>query len=449
MLSRVVGENLLNELNTLKEQISDREYIRIIAHYDGDGTSSAIILCSALLRMGKKFHLSYIKNLGGDHFKERIEEYPDVYTIVVDAGSDQCRFVPQQEKLAILDHHFYQEGPASCLNINARNHGIDGTRGACGATMAYIATLALSEKNSDLFPFFLAGAIADKQDIGGFSGLNLQLIDEYGRKYKKIRTINLEGKDLVESLAYSTDPFFLNVSGNIENSKKILLKSGIDPTKNVYDLDEDEKKTLEKHLGIKLISQGVGTETLKYLETDMYRFPGLDFTSKEISSIIDGNSKLGRNGVPVQFFMGDESQRGECISNWKKYKSRLIDYAYKAYKELFDETNVRYFYAPESEMAGSIGGLLMLYLAPQDKPLFGFNVSDDITKVSGRGSRRLVNEGLNLSLVMRSAAEGVGGTGGGHDIAAGAVIPKGKESQFIHIANTMVKDQIAGSLTPS
>ncbi len=179
-----------------------------------------------------------------------------------------------------------------------------------------------------------------------------------------------------------------------------------------------------------------------YLETDIYTFPGIDFSSKEISSIIDGNAKLDKNAIPVQFFLGDESMRGECVSNWRKYKSRLIDYSYRAFKELFEESHLRYFYAPESEMAGSISGLLALYLAPQDKPLIGFNVSDEITKVSGRAGRKLVNKGLNLSVVMRSASETVGGSGGGHDIAAGATIPKGKESQFIHAANAIVKDQL-------
>lgn len=442
MLSRVLEKELIDELRTLKDKISEEEFIRVIAHYDGDGTSAAIVLAKALIREKKKIHLSYIKNLDGSNFRERIEEYPDTFTVVVDAGSEQCRFVPEKENLAILDHHFYQKGSYKALNINARNHGIDGTRGACGATMAYIASLALNEKNSDLFPFFLSGAIADKQDIGGFSGLNIRLIEEYGQKYKKARTLNLEGKDMVESLSYSTDPFFESISGNAENSKKLLLKAKVDPNRKAVDLTEDEKRSLEKLLAVKLISQGVGPEALVYLETDIYTFPGIDFSSKEISSIIDGNAKLDKNAIPVQFFLGDESMRGECVSNWRKYKSRLIDYSYRAFKELFEESHLRYFYAPESEMAGSISGLLALYLAPQDKPLIGFNVSDEITKVSGRAGRKLVNKGLNLSVVMRSASETVGGSGGGHDIAAGATIPKGKESQFIHAANAIVRDQL-------
>ncbi|WP_204265133.1 hypothetical protein, partial [Klebsiella aerogenes] len=45
---------------------------------------------------------------------------------------------------------------------------------------------------------------------------------------------------------------------------------------------------------------------------------------------------------------------------------------YRAKSELFPGKNVSYFYAPESEMAGAISGILMLYLADQTRPVIGF-----------------------------------------------------------------------------
>ena len=48
---------------------------------------------------------------------------------------------------------------------------------------------------------------------------------------------------------------------------------------------------------------------------------------------------------------------------------------------------------------------------------------------------------------MSAASTEVGGSGGGHDIAAGAVIPRGKEKQFVEIVNRMVTDQI-GKVVP-
>ena len=96
-------------------------------------------------------------------------------------------------------------------------------------------------------------------------------------------------------------------------------------------------------------------------------------------------------------------------------------------------------------MTGSISGILSLYLLKQDKPLIGFNAGSDNTKVSSRGTRKLVQRGLNLSTVMKEASAQVGGSGGGHDIAAGAVIPRGKEKQFVELANDMVRGQLSGN----
>ena len=42
--------------------------------------------------------------------------------------------------------------------------------------MAFLMALAMDEGNADLLPFFVAGAISDKQDIGGFHGLNRGLV---------------------------------------------------------------------------------------------------------------------------------------------------------------------------------------------------------------------------------------------------------------------------------
>jgi RecJ-like exonuclease len=46
---------------------------------------------------------------------------------------------------------------------------------------------------------------------------------------------------------------------------------------------------------------------------------------------------------------------------------------------------------------------------------------------------------------MKEACKKVGGSGGGHDIAAGGVIPRGTEKQFIEIVDKMVSEQIGSN----
>ncbi len=47
---------------------------------------------------------------------------------------------------------------------------------------------------------------------------------------------------------------------------------------------------------------------------------------------------------------------------------------------------------------------------------------------------------------MKEAAEKHGGTGGGHDIAAGAQVPLGSESAFLTSADELVKKTVTGVL---
>ena len=78
-----------------------------------------------------------------------------------------------------------------------------------------------------------------------------------------------------------------------------------------------------------------------------------------------------------------------------------------------------------------------------DLPLIGFaNKGDQEIKVSARATQELVERGLNLSLAMKKAAGTFDGVGGGHNIAAGATIPKGKEEEFLDVLEKEIKSQL-------
>jgi single-stranded-DNA-specific exonuclease len=79
-----------------------------------------------------------------------------------------------------------------------------------------------------------------------------------------------------------------------------------------------------------------------------------------------------------------------------------------------------------------------------DKPILGFAKSENVVKVSGRGTPDLVRRGLNLGAIMKEASEKLGGAGGGHTIAAGAQIPVGKEDEFLAIAEELIAKTVSG-----
>ncbi|MCL4320459.1 MAG: DHH family phosphoesterase, partial [Candidatus Thermoplasmatota archaeon] len=249
------------------------------------------------------------------------------------------------------------------------------------------------------------------------------------------------GESILDALVYSVDPFIKNISGSLEGTRKVLEKLSINPETKPEDLTREDTLKLGSYLGYVLSFQGAHSEAMSYLEKDEMYFNN-GFSASLLAKIIDANSKNGDNNIPIEFFMGNNSLKNEMISNKRKYETRLIDYITRSYKSITKEKNLQFFYAPGSEMAGAISGQLMLYLLDQDKPVIGFNVGDDSTLISSRGNRRMVERGLNLSKVMKECTEKVGGSGGGHDIAAGGSIPRGMERQFIEIADEMIGKQL-------
>jgi len=76
-------------------------------------------------------------------------------------------------------------------------------------------------------------------------------------------------------------------------------------------------------------------------------------------------------------------------------------------------------------------------------PILGFAYTDeDTVKVSARSTQILVDRGLDLSAAMQVAAAHFDGVGGGHNIAAGATIPKGKEEEFVEFVEHIIKEQL-------
>src|SRR5207247_9683334 len=101
-------------------------------------------------------------------------------------------------------------------------------------------------------------------------------------------------------------------------------------------------------------------------------------------------------------------------------------------------------YCDDASLAGSVAGTGMQCLFDQSKPVLGLSVLDGVTKVSARGTRSLIVAGLDLAAALREAASEVDGNGGGHNIASGATVPKGKEEKFLLLVDEIVARQQIG-----
>ena len=112
---------------------------------------------------------------------------------------------------------------------------------------------------------------------------------------------------------------------------------------------------------------------------------------------------------------------------------------------LFTKKHIQFFYCEEPSLAGSVAGAGIQFYFDQSKPVFGLSVMERQTKVSARATRTQIAQGVDLAAACREAAESLEGDGGGHNIAAGATIPKGKEEKFLGLVDEIVGRQRAAA----
>jgi RecJ-like exonuclease len=85
----------------------------------------------------------------------------------------------------------------------------------------------------------------------------------------------------------------------------------------------------------------------------------------------------------------------------------------------------------------------MQYFGDRDKPTLALAEIGDEIKVSSRGTFELLEKGVDLAAALRECGQKVGGVGGGHRIASGATVPKGREKEFLDLVDRMIGEQKA------
>ena len=103
--------------------------------------------------------------------------------------------------------------------------------------------------------------------------------------------------------------------------------------------------------------------------------------------------------------------------------------------------NIQYFVNESLGLSGILCGVTMQYLGDRNKPTIAMSEHDEGVKISSRGTFPLLEQGVDLAVALRESAAKVGGFGGGHRIAAGATVPKGREDEFLAVLDAMIGEQ--------
>lgn len=425
---------------------------RVIYHYDGDGIAAGSCAVRAMQRLGYPAQATPLVGVERDRVAGLLRATSGP-VLVVDAGASWLDlFAGHGAPVIVLDHHTYPGMPnppalpAHVAFVNPLDWGVDGMNELCGSTLTWLFTVFLDPVNWDNAPWGLSGAIADRQHVGGFRGLNHLLVQEAVRRSLVVRRpgVALFGPTLGEALSVSIDPFVRGLSGRPEAVGSFLHGLGLDPGRRPSKLTEEENHRLVAAIKERLGANGVAREAADVLDQERWFVPSLGLDAEEVSNLQNASGRAGVPGVGVAYALGDPRAADRVRTAETEWRAGIL----RGLRRIEDDgvnsmRFLRWFESPETTLAGTQAGLAMNYLLPPDHPVFVFSDGGSgPTRVSARGTLLQVGRGLDLSAACRVAASSVGGEGGGHRVASGATIPSGTRPAFLKAADRVLSEQL-------
>ena len=444
----------------------------LYSHLDADGLAAAGIVGKALSRLDVPFRTRILPWLDANFLDEVAADDSDLI-ILTDLGSgylDLVREKLSKRRVMILDHHPIS---GTCgdnvVQVNPNVFGIDGTREISGAGLAYLTMRAVDAQNADLAPIAVVGALGDMQDYNqqrSLIGLNTMIVDEGKAKgilasKKDLIFFGYETRPIHKALARSMQPFIPNISGSEGQAYAFLVSIGVPPKhgnewRKLRDLSTDEKRKIANELAEYLMARGMHRQ-VQYLIGEVYSL--LTETEKtplhdgrEFATLLNAAGRMNQFGLGVSLAMGvrdktvEEAQR--LLDTYRATIGKYINWAMNTQGAL-EEKNAVYVLHGKNEindrMISIIASGLVATLPQQLKPLlaYSFVESAKIAKFSVRTVDEVVSSGIDLGSTIKAVAEQFGGSGGGHDIAAGAEVPIAKLDPFLQAFDAAIANEKA------
>ena len=432
-------EKLINLAKNAAEKIRKYRFARVVSHNDADGLTSAGIMAQALLRAGICFQISIVGRLD-DAVIEEVNRSISGEEVVIfcDMGSGQPELIGKvAADVIVLDHHQpVGQSPAKAI-VNAHLAGIDGATDISASGTCYLVARELAADNVDLAGLALAGAVGDKQL---FRTANAFILEEALKaEVTSIRKgLKVGDGDLVDVLAYTIEPF-LDITGYPEKTKEFLNQ--LELSGRIEDLSEEEVSRLANAVALKLVRQASPEAIEAVIGEVLLLNRELVRNVYDFNSILSTCGKQKIYGLAISLCLKDREIVNEALSLKKEYEKKLVLNIRENVEKIRKGENIWYVITADAISTGSLASTVVRYLHPE-LPFICVNESEGILKVSARGTRELVSKGLDLAFALREAASAVGGSGGGHNVASGAVLPIGSEEEFLSIADRIIGEQL-------
>ncbi|MFC3477731.1 single-stranded-DNA-specific exonuclease RecJ [Halobacterium litoreum] len=444
------------------DALHDADSVLLASHIDADGLTSAGVASTALERAEIPHDVVFSKQLDEEELAG-IAAHDHDTVLFTDFGSGQLDIITEHEAAGdftpvIADHHQPADADTE-YHLNPLLEGVDGGKELSGAGASYVLARALlGEDATDLAALAVVGAVGDMQTVNGeLVGANTEIAAEGVEAgvldtAKDLALYGTQTRPLPKLLEYASEVYVPGITNDEQGAIRFLDGLDVDlhdggDWRTWADLAHDERQTVVSALVKRAVRNGVSGDEVENLVGTTYTLadeePGTELRdASEFSTLLNATARYERADVGLAVCLGERGDpldaARDLLSQHRRNLSEGLDWVKREGVTVEDE--IQWFHAEDrirETIVGIVAGMALgAEETASDRPIVGFgNKNDEEVKVSARATPALVDDGVDLSVVMREASQAVGGDGGGHTVAAGATVPKGEERAFLDTAS--------------
>jgi single-stranded-DNA-specific exonuclease len=453
-------------LRAFGRELSARDDFFVLSHHDADGVTSCAITVDLLRSLGKTVDYACMKQIDSVTV-EKIREYDGRTVVLTDFGSGHHSLLAEHgiRDYYVIDHHPPEREYPRQVNPNL--FGYNGGSDVSGAGMAYLVARSLGR--NDMAKLAVVGAVGDMQDSrGALESINRLILADASANgsvlvEKDIRLFGRQSRSLVQMLTYSSEPIIPGLTGNQAACAQFIEALGISLKdaagwRSYVDLTQKERETLTSAIYMRLVDHRIPDYIIHGMYGEVYTLANEELKSelrdaKEFATVLNACGRHDEPDVGVKVCLGDRGRAwGHARSLLEKHRRQLAEgIGFLGEKGTQCMDNLRYFDAGgriKESIVGVVAGMAYgARLIPADKPILAFaeDANDaSFLKVSARANWGLVRRGIHLGKAMTHCSKKCGGEGGGHDIAAGARVPKDRREEFLKCVDAAFGEQLKG-----
>lgn len=413
-------------VSLFKEKIKNKQ-IRIISHHDTDGISSAAILANCLKRLDKKFSIKIIKNLE----KEFIESLNSEDLIIfLDLGSSLLEEIGKlKTDVFIIDHHEISSNQGK--NTTFINPHLIGEEEISTSGLVYLFAKAISQENKDMANLAVIGMVGDMLERE-ISRVNNKIIEDADIIIKKGLLLYPSTRPIHKTLEFSSSIFIPGVTGNPKGVLSLLREAGIKKENGTWkSLIEINQEELSKLLtAIILRTKKPGEEIIGNIY--LIKFFNRLEDARELSAMINACSRLGFSNIALSLCLGNKEARRMAEEIYADYRQQLVLALNFAEQNKVEGKGYIILNAGnkiKDTIIGTVASIIsMSHNYKEGTIIIAMSQDKEKIKVSARVAGR---NGRNVRKILEKATENLEAECGGHAMAAGCLILKEKEEQFI------------------